>query len=135
MTLKEPESMDECFYFTNRTIEDGKGNAMSWVFRPDCPKCGKAKMGKPVDAKTGKVKTRAKEYVCPACHYEVPMEEFSDTLIMNIKYTCPYCGNEGEATTQYKLKTFKGVKAYVFECSKCKEKIGITKKMKEIKKK
>jgi len=54
---------------------------------------------------------------------------------MNIKYKCPYCGNEGEATTNYKLKTFKGVKAYVFSCSKCKEQIGITKKMKEIKEK
>ena len=49
MALKQPESMDECFYFTNRTLEEGKGRATAWVFKPDCPKCGKAKMGKPID--------------------------------------------------------------------------------------
>ena len=130
-----PKSMDECFYFTNRTLEEGKGNAIAWVLKPNCPKCGKAKMGKPVDPKTGKVKSRAKEYVCPECGYTVDKEEFEPTLTMEIEYTCPYCENEGEATTEFQLKSFKGVKAYVFECGKCGEKIGVTKKMKAPKKK
>lgn len=129
--MKEPESMEECFYFTNRTLGE-TGSATAWVFKPDCPKCGKAKMGKPVEK--GKVKLRAKEYTCPACGYTVSKEEFEPTLPLNIKYTCPYCGNQGEATTEYQLKTFKGVKAYVFTCEKCNEKIGITKKMKKTKK-
>src|SRR5210317_1196114 len=105
--------MEECFYFTNRSLEDGKGSAMAWVFKPDCPECGKAKMGKPVDSKTGKVKVRAKEYVCPECNHTVDKLDFEATLTMNVKYTCPYCGKEGEGTTDYKLKTYKGVKAYV----------------------
>ena len=128
-----PESMEECFYFTNRKIEE-KGNAISWVLKPMCPKCRKAKMGKPVNEKTGKVKSRAKEYVCPECKYTVDKEEFEATLTMEIEYICPYCGNEGEATTDYKLKSFKGTKAYIFTCEKCNEKIGITKKMKAPKK-
>jgi len=36
MTLKRPESMEECVYFTNRVIGDGR--AMAWVFRKECPK-------------------------------------------------------------------------------------------------
>ena len=134
MTLKQPESMEECLYFTNRTLEDGKGSIIAWVFRPDCPKCKKAKMGKPVDPKTGKVKTRAKEYVCPECGYTIAKEVLEPTLTLNIKYKCPYCGNEGETTAEYKRKKFKGVDAYVFTCQKCNEKIGITKKMKKPKK-
>ena len=131
--IEIPESMDECFYFSRRTL-DNNGKAVSWVLKPDCPKCGKAKMGKP-QATDGHIKIRAKEYMCPACSYTVSKEEFEPTLTMNIQYTCPHCGNSGEATTDYKLKPFMGVKAYVFTCGKCNEKIGITKKMKEPKKK
>lgn len=133
--VKEPESMDECFYFTNRILEKGKGNVIAWVLKPKCPKCEKGIMRKPLDTKTGKVKIRAKEYACPECGYTVSKEEFEPKLKMNIIYKCPYCGNQGEAETEYKLKSFQGVKAYVFSCDKCGEKIGITKKMKEPKKK
>ena len=133
--MKMPESMDECFYFTNRTLEGGKGNVIAWILKPVCPKCGKAKMGKPINPKTGKVKTRAKEYTCPECGYTVEKQEFDQTLKVEIKYKCPYCGNEGETTTECKRKNFKGVPAYIFTCEKCKEKIGITKKMKAVKKK
>ena len=129
-----PESMEECFYFTNRILEDGKGQIMAWVFKQDCPKCKKAKMGKPVDPKTGKVKSRADIYVCKECGYEVAKAEMDPTLTVEIEYKCPACGDEGEATTEYKRKTWKGVKAYVFTCNKCGEKIGITKKMKKPKK-
>ena len=54
---------------------------------------------------------------------------------MEIQYTCPECGHEGEATTPYQKKTFEGVKGYVFECGGCGKKLAITKKMKEGKKK
>ncbi len=127
-----PESMDECFYFTNRTLGE-KGNAIAWVRKPMCPECGKAKLGKPVDPKTGKVKSRAKEYVCPECNFTVQKEEFDSTLKVEIQYTCPHCGNEGEAEAEYKLKSFKGAKSYLFVCSKCNEKLAITKKMKKLK--
>jgi predicted RNA-binding Zn-ribbon protein involved in translation (DUF1610 family) len=128
--VTEPESMEDLVYFTNRTIDNGKIKA--WVYRKECPKCHKAKMGKPVEK--GKVKTRAKEYVCPECGFTEDKKTHEDTLIVEAKYTCPYCGNEGEATTEYKRKSFEGVQAYVFECGKCGKKIGITKKMKEGKK-
>ena len=131
--IKMPNSMDECFYFTNRTINSG--HVIAWVYRPKCPKCGKGIMGKPVDEKTGKVKSRAKIYVCPECGYEVDKDEFDKTLTVEIQYKCPFCGKSGEATTEYKRKSFKGVPAYVFKCGHCGEKIGITKKMKVPKKK
>lgn len=131
--IKMPESMDECFYFTNRTLENN-GSIIAWVHRPVCPKCKKGIMGKPVDPKTGKVKSRADIYVCKECGYEVEKEEMDPTLTVEVQYKCPKCGNEGETTTDYKRKSFKGVQAYVFTCEKCGEKIGITKKMKETKK-
>lgn len=132
MPLKQPESMDESIYFTRRTLENN-GKIMAWARKMDCPKCKKAKMGKPVDK--GKVKIRAKEYVCPACGYEESKDEHEPKLTVEIIYTCPHCGNSGEATTPYKRKSFEGVPAYIFECGKCKKKIGITKKMKAGKKK
>ena len=131
--VKMPESVDECFYFTNRILENN-GSIIAWVYKPDCSKCGKGVMGKPVDPKTGKVKSRADIYVCPECGYEVKKEEFDPTLTVEIQYKCPFCGNEGETTTEYKRKSYKGVPAYVFTCEKCGEKIGITKKMKKPKK-
>lgn len=134
MGLKMPDSMDECFYFTNRNLEEGKGSIIAWVYRPKCPKCGKGVMGKPVDPKTGKVKKKADTYTCKECGYEVDSKEFDETLKVEVQYKCPFCGNEGEATTEYKRKKYKGVDAYVFACGKCNEKIGITKKMKAVKK-
>ena len=87
MALKVPQSMDECIYFTNRSIDDGEVTA--WVYRKDCPKCKKAKMGKPVEK--GKVKTRAKEYVCPQCGYEEDKQEHEESLKLEAAYTCPKC--------------------------------------------
>ncbi len=130
MTLTEPESMDQLLYFTNRTVDKGKIRA--WVYKKTCPECGKAKMGKPVEK--GKVKIRAKEYVCPECGYSEEKAGHEETLEMEIIYTCPHCENQGEATIQYKRKTYKGIPSYVFECDACHKKIGITKKMKKGKK-
>ncbi len=92
-------------------------------------------MSKPRDEKTGKVKVRAKEYVCSECGNSSEKKEYEDTLTCNIEYKCPHCGNEGETQIPYKRKTFQGVPALIFQCDKCNEKIAITKKMKEPKKK
>jgi len=129
--VREPESMEEVIYFTNRTL-DNNGKIMAWVYKVDCPECGKAKMGKPVEK--GKVKIRAKEYVCPECGFSEEKKEHEEKLIVEIKYTCPYCSDVGEATTEYKRKSFEGVPSYVFVCEACGKKIGITKKMKKGKK-
>jgi len=133
MAFKEPESMDECFYFTNRTF-DNNGYAIAWVYKPTCPKCKKGMMGKPIK-KNGKVDKKATIYECPACKYQVNIEEYEPTLQIEIKYKCPKCGNEGETTAPYQRKKFQGVDAFVFVCQKCSEKIPLTKKMKAIKKK
>ncbi|MCK5629830.1 MAG: hypothetical protein KAI26_04385 [Nanoarchaeota archaeon] len=133
MAYKKPESMDECVYFSNRDV--GAGSAMVWVFKQECPKCHKALMGKPVDAKTGRAKIRAKEYVCPGCSYSVEKEEYEEGLTAYCEYTCPECKEHGEAETPYKRKSIDGVKTLRFNCQSCSANIDITKKMKEKKKK
>mgnify|MGYP001610523042 CR=1 FL=1 len=138
MTLRELSSMDECVYFTNRTI--GNGKIKAWVFKEKCPKCGKALMGKPRDGKTGKAKIRANEYVCPECKHQVEKEEYEDSLTANIQYTCPECKHQGELQQSFKRKKIQrlneetGKKETVdtirFQCEKCKHNLDITKKMK-----
>lgn len=124
--------MEDLVYFTKRKI--GNGKIRAWVYRKKCPECGKARMGKPIDEKTGAAKIRAKEYKCPECGYTEEKKEHEESLILEAKYTCPHCGKEGEGTTEYKRKTFEGVPAYVIVCEHCGGKIGVTKKMKESKK-
>lgn len=134
MALKMPESMDECIYFTRRL----KPAVVAWVFKGTCPKCKKALMGKP-RGEDGKVKIRAKEYVCPACNFAMGKQEHEDTLTANITYTCK-CGFAGEHTMPFKRKKVKlfdeeegkevSADALVFNCKKCNEKIAVTKKMK-----
>jgi len=128
MVLPVPQSMDECIYFTNRSIDDGR--IMAWVYRKTCPKCKKAKMGKPVVK--GKVKTRAAESVCPSCGYSENKKEHEESLLLEAKYTCPHCGKEGESTGQYKRRNYQGVQSYVVTCQHCKEVIPLTKKLKGI---
>ena len=89
MPLKEPESMDELVYFTRRII--GEGSVQAWVCKGTCPTCKKAAMHKPRDEKTGKVKIRSKEYVCPHCNHVEDKEAFEETLTCSIKYICPKC--------------------------------------------
>jgi DNA-directed RNA polymerase subunit M/transcription elongation factor TFIIS len=133
MALKEPNSMSELVYFTNR--DDGKFKARAWVFREICPKCKKGLMGKPKDSKTGKAKIRAPIYECPDCGYSLDAKEYEDGLTCNIEYTCPECNNHDQISVPYKRKSFLGVKAVVFNCGKCDHKMGITKKLKAPKKK
>lgn len=138
MALKQPTSMDECIYFTNRSI--GTGKAKAWVFKAKCPKCGKSLMAKPRDPKTGKPKIRSKEYVCPSCNHTEQKKEHEEKLTANIQYTCPKCSNKSEIQIPYKRKKIQllnietgkksPVDALQFSCSKCEEKINITKKMK-----
>lgn len=129
--------MDECVYMTNRSLGD-KGSVRCWVFREKCRKCGKGMMGKP-RGEDGKVKIRAKEYVCPACGYIVG-KEYEDTLTASIAYTCPKCEHAGELQMPFKRKKMKmfddekqkqvTVDALQFSCSKCSHKLYVTKKMK-----
>ncbi|UCD03955.1 MAG: hypothetical protein JSW73_05465 [Candidatus Woesearchaeota archaeon] len=139
MELRQPKSMSELVYFTQRTIlPDGK--AKVWVFRSECPSCKKGLMGKPIDPKTGKPKTRATEYICPECGYTAEKEEYEDTLTANIEYTCPNCKKQGSTQVPFKRQKItitdpnSGKKsradAVVFECEHCNFKINITKKMK-----
>ncbi len=73
-------------------------------------------------------------YDCPSCGYAEPKAEHEAGLVVNVEYVCPSCGHAGEATTEYKRKSWQGVKAYLFSCAQCKEKIGVTKKLKDPKK-
>lgn len=130
MPLKQPESMDECVYFTQRSLENGKGSVKVWVFKQTCPKCRKAIMGKPRDSK-GKVKTRAKEFVCPSCSYTVEKQAYEESLTANAEYKCPSCGHSGEAQISYKRKNIEGIPTLRFQCVKCQASIDVTKKMKE----
>mgnify|MGYP001401963665 FL=1 len=137
MSLRMPESMGECIYFTKRTVGE-EGKATAWVFKEKCPKCGQALMGKPIEK--GKVKIRAKEYVCPKCDYTVEKGEYEETLTANITYTCPHCSFEGEIQIPFERKRIqlvdeetgkkKAADALRFPCEKCKENIDVTKKMK-----
>jgi predicted RNA-binding Zn-ribbon protein involved in translation (DUF1610 family) len=130
MTLKQPESMDEIIYFTNRSLDGGKGNAKVWVFKQDCPKCGKALMGKPIGP-NGKVKIRAKEYECPECKHALEKVEYEESLVANAEYECPSCGKSGETQGPFKRKNIEGVQTLRLQCQSCQGNIDITKKMKE----
>ena len=136
--MKRPESMDECAYFTNRTI--GEGKIKAWVLKENCPKCKKGLMGKPINEKTGRPKIRAQEYTCSECGHTIDKEEYEDTLTINIEYTCPHCQHKDEISTSFKRKKVQrlneetGKKQSIdtirFQCSKCGEDIDVTKKMK-----
>jgi hypothetical protein len=139
MALKQPKSMDECIYFTNRSIGE-KGKIKAWVLKQNCSKCNKALMAKPKDPKTGRPKIRSKEYVCPSCNNTEEKQEHEEGLNICIEYTCPHCNHKDELETQYKRKNvqiFKeekkkkvSIPSIRFQCSKCGENIDITKKMK-----
>ncbi len=134
-----PESMDDLVYMTRRAVGE-KGKIIAWVYKQPCPECGKAKMGKPLDEKTGKPKIRSKEYECPECKHNVEKEAYEDTLECEIQYVCPKCAHEGEVAVPFKRKSVqifdeeeqkkKAAKAVVFHCESCNEKLAITKKMK-----
>lgn len=134
--MKQPESMEECIYFTNRTINSGKIKA--WVFKELCPKCKKALMSKPKDPKTGKPKIRAEEYTCPECSCTIEKQEYEDSLTISIQYTCPHCHNQGELQLPFRRKKIqltdeqgkkKTIDAVRFQCQKCQKNIDITRKM------
>ncbi len=127
MAFRIPESTDECLYFTNRTLEGG-GKAMAWTYKKLCPRCRKAKMGKPVEK--GKVKIRAKEYTCPACGFTEEKVAHENSLMLECVYTCPSCKKKGESSAPYIRKKVDGIPSYVVECQHCKAKIALTKKMK-----
>jgi len=132
MEIKKPDSMEECIYFTNRSLGE-EGFATAWVYRKICPKCKDGKLGKPIK-KNGKPDKKSPNYECVSCKYQETNEETEADLRVEIEYKCPDCGNESLTTSEYKRITFEGVPAYVFDCEKCNKKLGITKKMKKTKK-
>ncbi|MFT4326129.1 MAG: hypothetical protein ACMXYK_01370 [Candidatus Woesearchaeota archaeon] len=134
MDLTLPKSMDEVYYFTNRIFKEG-GKAKAWAYKISCPKCKEGVMSKPTDSKTGKIKLRATEYVCNNCDNTMSKSEVEEIATLQSIYTCPACGKEGTYEGPYKRKSFKGVQSYVVVCEHCSEKIALTKKLKEIKKK
>jgi predicted RNA-binding Zn-ribbon protein involved in translation (DUF1610 family) len=121
--------MDELVYFSRRKIAEDKGPVIAWARKMKCPKCKKGLMAKPVDPKTKKVQIRAKEYRCPNCGYTEEKKEHEAKLSAEIIYECPFCGNKGEVTAPFARKSWYGKKAVVFQCAKCKEKLGLTKKL------
>ena len=136
MAIKRPESMEELVYFTDRDCEgeDGPvGSAVVWVYRKDCPKCGKAKMSKPANA-TGGVKIRSKVYTCSACDHEVEKKEYEDELIAQGEYKCNKCNAEKDFELPFKRKTIAGVLTFRIVCD-CGNNLDVTKKMKGKKKK
>lgn len=140
MTLKHPTSMEECVYFTRRTIAKAKGKIKAWVFKQLCPKCKKALMQKPRDPKTRKPKIKSKEYICPKCGFKLEKKQYEESLICNIEYICPHCSFSGETRIPFKRKKIqifdeeeqkkKTVDSLRFQCQKCKKNIDITKKIK-----
>ena len=130
MALRQPESMDEIVYFTNRSLDGGKGSIRVWVFKQTCPECGKSLMGKPRDSK-GKVKIRASEYVCPSCGNSVEKGAFEASLTASAEYTCPSCGSSGESQVPFRRRLIDGTHTLRFNCSKCSADLDVTKKLKE----
>ena len=138
MILKEPKSIGECVYFTQRIID--KGHVKAWVLKELCPKCKKGIMSKPHNPKTGRIQIRSNEYKCPECGYTAEKQEYEDTLTANIQYICPYCLFKGETQVPFKRKKVqvfdeekmkkKTIDSLRFQCEKCKKNIDITKKMK-----
>ncbi|RME30687.1 hypothetical protein D6789_04925 [Candidatus Woesearchaeota archaeon] len=116
--MREPTSVDECVYFTRRAF--GKGHILAWAFRKECPKC-KTLMKKP--------KKTSPTYECPNCGYSEPKKEHEASLVVHVRYTCPFCSHQGETETPYVRKTWQGVKAFVFVCEGCGKKVGVTKKL------
>ncbi|MBI2663537.1 hypothetical protein HYX15_03360 [Candidatus Woesearchaeota archaeon] len=133
--MREPNSMDECVYHTIRII--GEGRVRVWVLRENCPKCSKALMSKPKDPKTGKFKTRAKEYVCSECGHTEDIDEYAEKLNASVQYICPYCKSKGELEVPFKRKKTnvydenkkKEVRkeALIFKCQKCNKEIKVVK--------
>ena len=127
MTIKEPENMDDLFYYTRRTLEND-GWVRAWVYRPPSPN-GKGLLSKPLDPKTKRPKIRSTIYVDDDGN-EYPVKEINKTLFVEIKYKSPFTGKEGETKVPFIRKTFQGAPSFVFEDQEG-NKIGITKKMKK----
>jgi predicted RNA-binding Zn-ribbon protein involved in translation (DUF1610 family) len=138
MKVTQPESMDQLVYMTKRNVD---GNSITaWVFRGNCPKCKKGVMGKPRDPKTGKVKIRAKEYVCPECEHIIEKVAYEESLSMHITYDCPHCSKSGECIVPFHRKKVRrldekknkkvSVEVVRFQCEHCGKDIDISKKMK-----
>ena len=109
MTLEEPKSMDDCLYFTNRTI--GGGKTMAWVLRPLCEKCNEGRFGKPIK-KNGKPDKKAEYFECPKCKAQMTNEEAEETL-KNIQYS-HLLGQSNEVSMSQRRKFYWWIKEKTF---------------------
>ncbi len=132
--MELPQSMDECLYFTNRKLEDGTC-IIAFVRRKECPACHKGQMGKPVNEKTGRPKTRSQVYVCPACGHEEEKKAHEESCMLEIEYTDPEGKQRKQTSVPYKRRTWKGVPSFVFHDEFTDTDVGITKKLKKSKSK
>lgn len=124
-----PESMDDLLYFTNRKLPNGT-KIIAYVERKRCPECGEADMGKPINEKTGRPKTRSKTYECPECGYEESKKEHEKSLELQIQYTNPEATKLKKTTSPYERRTWRGMKAFIFHNEFLDERYGITKRLK-----
>ena len=114
--MELPQSLENLFYFANRTIDNGYIKA--WAYKLKCPKCG-AFMQKPRN-KFGRPDKKAKYYECPNCGFKMDKKEYESKIIINVIYKCPHCGHEGETTIEgFKRKKVDGKKGIVFSCENC----------------
>lgn len=131
MGIKKPKSMDECIYYTCRDVgEKRDGEVTVWVLRKKCSKCKKDYMGKP-RTPNGKVKTRAKMYVCSECGHSIDKKDHEDSLTASIEYLCPNCKHKGELKVPFKRKNIGGSLTLRFQCQKCGSNIDVARKMKK----
>jgi len=122
--IKEPESIEGLFYFTNRTLENN-GYAKAWAYKIKCPQCG-TPMQKPRN-KFGKPDKKAKYYECPQCGFKMDKKEYESKIELYIKYKCPYCGYEGITIIHgfKRKKVGEKKKGFIFKCNKCEKDIVI----------
>lgn len=124
-----PQQMDDLLYFSNRRLPSGI-RMIAWVEKITCEGCKKALMGKPVDEKTGKVKIRSSIFVCPECGREEKKAVHTKKLTMQVRYTDETGKEWKKAETEYKLRTWQGMKAYVFDNEFTGKPMGVTKRLK-----
>lgn len=121
MALEKPTNPKDLRFFTRKTV--GSGKAMLWVFNPRCSKCKDGYLAVPYDESTGRFKSRAKTVKCNKCGAEAPKTELKEAeAIVNVAYTCPFCGKEGELQAPFK-RTAK--KAFKFRCIFCGKEIKV----------
>ena len=121
---QKPKDISELYFFTRQTLEP-KGFAFMWVYKPMCPKCGKARIAK--------LKKRDKVYTCNECKSVFEKAEHDKLLNFNVEYTCPECSHKGELSGDWTSKPTSKTSAVMlkFNCQKCDNKLQISRMSKK----